>query len=503
MKLSQNTLSDLPQTVLTPSYDRDLLQAGILHVGVGNFHRAHQAVYLNDLLNAQGDPAWGILGSGVCAPDAKMRATLLKQDCLSTVVEIDADGLKAEVVGAMIGFLAVQPQGNQALIDAMCNPKTRIISLTVTEGGYYINSAGHFDIMHPSIAADITGAARGNTVFGAIVMALATRKAQDIAPFTVMSCDNIPGNGDITRSVVLGIANVIDPDLGNWIAEHVCFPNSMVDRITPATNDLQRDILQQRFGLIDLSPVFCEPFRQWVLEDKFSDGRPELEAVGVTFTDDIHEFEAMKIRILNGGHAILAYPAGLLGIEFAHDAMASALIKAFLTKVLQDDVLPYVQDVPGYTPKQYLELIIDRFSNPGVADTIRRLCLDGSNRQPKFIVPSIMDNLRSGKPAHGLALCSALWCRYCAGQTDAGDTITANDPQWSALQGIAKRAEQTPAVWLGQGEIYGDLGADAGFVAAFTKALQSLVEDGAEATMRMYLGGGEYSASDVGQQAAR
>lgn len=497
-KLSTKNLSEISQHATVPGYDRNQLRPGILHVGVGNFHRAHQAVYLNELLNTGGDPAWGILGAGVRAPDALMRSQLVSQDWLYSVVEVDHNGLQASVIGSMMGFLAVQPEGNAPIVSAMSNPETRIVSLTVTEGGYFVDSAtGAFELSHPAVQADIAAPGQSQTIFGAIVTALAARMADNLAPLTIMSCDNLPGNGDATRDAVCGMAKAINPDLSKWIAEHVTFPNAMVDRITPATGERERRLLAQTFGIEDDSPVFCEPFRQWVMEDKFANGRPELEAVGVTFTDNIHDFEKMKIRLLNGGHAILAYPAALASLEFAHDAIAKPFLRDFLRKVITDDILDFVPAVPGFSPPQYLDLICQRFANPGVADTIARLCFDGSNRQPKFTIPSIRDNLAVGKVPVGLALSAALWCQYCAGCDDAGASIVDNDPNWSDLQSAARAAQSNPVAWLDQTEIYGDVGTNAAFQQVFSACLRLVQKIGAEAAIRHYLDGYEMTVAPL------
>lgn len=491
-KLNTKNLPEISKHMSVPGYDRNLLKPGILHVGVGNFHRAHQAVYLDTLLNKGGDPAWGILGAGVREPDAHMRAQLADQDWLYSVVEVDHDDLKACAVGSMMDFLTVKPDDNAPIVKAMSNPETRIVSLTVTEGGYFVDSAtGTFDLSHPAVQADIAASGQSQTIFGAIVTALAARRANNLAPLTIMSCDNLPGNGDATRDAVCGIADALDPDLGKWIAEHVTFPNAMVDRITPATGERERGLLAQTYGIEDSNPVFCEPFHQWVIEEKFANGRPDLEAVGVTITDDIHDFEKMKIRILNGGHAIMAYPAGLSSVEFAHDAMATPFLNAFLRKVITDDVLEFVPTVPGFSPPQYLDLICQRFANPGVADTITRLCFDGSNRQPKFTIPSIRDNLAKGKLPVGLALSAALWCQYCAGRDDAGGVIEDNDPNWRDLQSVARAAQSNPGVWLDQSELYGDIGSNAAFRQVFSACLTRVQQVGAEAAIRHYLDGQE------------
>ncbi|MGC1494348.1 MAG: mannitol dehydrogenase family protein [Sulfitobacter sp.] len=486
-RLSSSNLAGFSDAVSKPSYDRSALKPGVLHIGLGNFHRAHQAVYLNDVLNAGGDPAWGILGAGVRDADSVTRAALRDQDCLYTVVEVEFDQRKPTVVGALTDVVEVQPNGNAALIKAMSNPETKIVSLTVTEGGYFLDGAGALNLDDPALRHDIQNPATPTTAFGAMIAALAKRKAEGAKPFTLMSCDNLPGNGDIARNVLVGLAKAMDPELARWIEETVTFPNGMVDRITPATSASERELLAQRFGIQDKSPVFCEPFRQWVLEDKFVDGRPELERVGVTFTKDIESFEKMKLRVLNGGHAILAYASAMLGIKYAHEAVAHPLISSYLRRVLEKDALPFVEAVPGFTPQEYLESILVRFSNPGVADTISRLCYDGSNRQPKFIIGSIKDNLKAGKSPNGLALSSALWCRYCLGRNDRGEVIEPNDPNWDHLHATAQNASVHPGVWLDQDPIYGAVDRDPEFRNLFEKYLRSLQTNGTEQTISTYL----------------
>ena len=480
------TQASLPAPRL-PAYDRKSLTPGIVHIGLGNFHRAHMAVYLDDLFALGESHDWAIIGAGVRAPDARMRDALKAQDCLSTVIELDPAGKSARRIGAMIDFVPVDPT-NVPLIAAMSRPEIRIVSLTVTEGGYYINAAtGQFDPTHPDIVADGAHPGAPATAFGAIVAALKARRAAGIPPFTVMSCDNLPGNGHVTEAAVIGTARLSDPAFADWIKANVAFPNGMVDRITPATGPRER-AMAASFGLgDDPVPVTCEPFRQWVVEDNFPQGRPALEKVGVTFTPHVHAYEMMKIRILNGGHATIAYPGGLLDIEYVHEAMADPLISGFLNKVEREEIIPYVPPVPNTDIGAYFTLIHQRFSNPEVADTERRLCLDGSNRQPKFIIPSLRDALAAGGKIEGLSLVSALWCRYCAGTTDSGTVIEPNDPNWTALQPLALQAKDNPAAWLGMKEIYGDLAGNDAFRAAFGAALNSLWTKGTKATLQAYI----------------
>ena len=289
-----------------------------------------------------------------------------------------------------------------------------------------------------------------------------------------MSCDNIPGNGHVTENAVAGLAELADPDLARWIRANVAFPNSMVDRITPATTDRERAFLRDKYGLEDNWPVFCEEFRQWVVEDKFPAGRPALETVGVTFTSDVSPYELMKIRILNGGHAAIAYPAGLLDIHFVHEAMADDQIRAFLEKLTKSEIQPVVPPPPKTSLDDYRELIARRFANPKIGDTIQRLCFDGSNRQPKFILPTVADRLKAGASVRGLALVSALWCRYCYGETESGKPIAPNDPSWERLQEAAKPARNDPPAFLELRHIFGDLADNPSYVRAFSDALSSL-----------------------------
>ncbi len=486
MKLANDKLGAFDPAIAVPAYDRAALSHGIVHVGLGNFHRAHQAVYLDDLFALGLDHDWALTGAGVRAPDANMRQMLGDQDNLSTVIELDPEDARARVIGAMIDFVEVAP-GNAPLIAKMAEEATRIVSLTVTEGGYFVSAdTGTFDPTHPDIVADAATPEAPKTVFGAIVAALKARRAAGVPPFTVMSCDNLPGNGDVTRDAVVGFAQLIDLDLADWIEGQVAFPNGMVDRITPATGETER-ALAASMGIDDPVPVTCEPFRQWVLEDKFTLGRPRLEEVGVTFTDDVHAYERMKIRILNGGHAVIAYPGALLGCELAHDAMAHPLVHAFFRKVEAEEILPHVHAVPEFTPDQYLELIDARFSNPAIKDTTRRLCLDGSNRQPKFIVPSIRDGLAAGVSINGLALLSALWCRYCIGQIEDGSEIAPNDPSWDRLTTTAARAKDTPMAWLDMRDVYGDLATVPAFAERFASWLGLIWAQGTEAALNAYL----------------
>ncbi|KQQ60958.1 mannitol dehydrogenase [Rhizobium sp. Leaf311] len=484
-KLSLATLEQAKATAAVPAYSRSDLSAGIVHFGVGNFHRAHQAIYLDDLFNTGADHDWAIIGAGVLPSDAVMREKLEAQDFLTTVVEQDNNRTGARVTGPMVDILPIGD--TSAIIETLADPKIRIVSMTITEGGYFIDASGKFNPQHPAIAEDGKNPTAPKTVFGLIVAGLKARKDKGIQPFTVMSCDNIPHNGKVTKNAVVGVAALSDPAFATWISENVAFPNSMVDRITPATGQRERDIARDDFGIDDNWPVFCEEFKQWVMEDNFPAGRPALEKVGVQFVPEVAPYEHMKIRILNGGHAAIAYPAALLDIHFVHEAMEHPLIRAFLAKLEKEEIIPIIPPVPNTDLNEYFDLIERRFLNPKIGDTIPRLAQDGSNRQPKFILPSTADRLEKGDDIVGLSLVSALWCRYFAGTSDSGAQIVFNDASAERLQAAAIKAKDDPMAFLALTDIFGDVAKSELFQKRFAHALKTLWEKGTAETLELYL----------------
>lgn len=484
-KLCIANLDNITGGVEKPSYRAVDLTAGIIHVGIGNFHRAHQSIYLHRLFEQGLDRDWAILGAGVTEYDRIMRSKLETQNWLTTVVELNPKQLSARITGSMIDYIDINPP---AIIEAMADPAIRIVSLTVTEGGYFLDAeTGGFNQSHPDIIAEIHNPEAPNTVFGIIIAALLKRRNHGVSPFTVMSCDNLPENGNVTARTLLGLANLVNADLHDWIADNVAFPNSMVDCITPATSERELELVKNTFGVDDSAPVVCEPFHQWVLEDKFPPGRPALENVGVEFVEDVAPYELMKLRILNGGHASIAYIAALLDIHYVHDAMLNPLITGFLSKLEYEEIIPTLEAIPGVSFTDYYEKIIERFSNEAVGDTIPRLCYDGFNRQPKFILPVIEDRLAQQNSIEGLALECAFWCRYCYGTTDSGAEIPANDPQWERLNKQARLAKDDPSKWLELTEVYGKLSQNEIFRKSFSSHLNSLWEKGISKTVKQYL----------------
>lgn len=486
MKLSNETLKDLPETVLRPEYDRSRLTPGIVHIGLGNFHRAHQSWYLHRLMQQGLAQDWAIIGAGVRPYDETMRRKMAAQDYLTTLIELDPAGSKAEVVGAMIDYVPVE-DGNGALIERMAQPDIRIVALTVTEGGYYIDPATKgFDAAHPDIVHDAANPQHPRTAFGAIVAALKLRRDRGIGPFTGQSCDNLLGNGHVLRQTVVSLARLSDPELADWIETHCTFPNAMVDCIVPATGPKELELVKE-FGIEDMVPVTHENFRQWVIEDNFCAGRPDWDKAGATFSDNVHAYETMKIRILNGGHQVISAAGDLLSVETISGCMTHPLIAGLFEKVEREEIMPHVAPVPEFTPQTYVALIKKRFSNPKIVDTTRRVAFDGSSRHPGFLVPSIRACLDRGMGVEGLALVSAIWARYCLGVREDGSTIEPNDPFWSDVTALAAKAKDAPEAWLSMRHIYGDLGDDPRFADSFTRWLSMIYDTGLEAALGAYL----------------
>jgi len=486
MNLSQETLRALPTSIQVPQYDRSALTPGIVHIGLGNFHRAHQAWYLHRLMQDGQAQDWAIIGAGVRAGDSAQRDRLKAQDYLTTLIELKPSETSAEVTGSMIDFVPVE-EDNAALIAQMANPAIRIVSLTVTEGGYFIDPATKgFDNTHLDILHDAAHPATPKTAFGAMIAALRIRRDAGIGAFTCMSCDNLQGNGDILRQTVTSLARMGDSDLADWIETNCTFPNSMVDCIVPATgpNELK---LAQSLGIDDASPVTHESFRQWVIEDKFCAGRPEWDKVGATFTDRVHDYEAMKIRVLNGGHQIVANAGEVLSIATIAECLAHDQIAAFFAKVARKEVVPHLAAVPSMVPTEYVELIKERFSNPRIVDTTRRVAFDGSSRHPGFVIPSIKDGIANGTSVSGLALAEAIWARMCAGHREDGSEIEANDPFWDDLNTVALDAKSSPEKWLSQRKYYGELVDNPLFAEAFSSWLRMIWDQGVEAAIARYL----------------
>ena len=471
--------------VPTPGYDRARLSVGIVHFGVGGFHRAHQAMYLDRLMNAGEALDWAICGVGVMEDDRRMRDALRAQNCLYTLVEKHPDGVhRPRVIGSIIDYMYA-PDDPAAVIERLADETTRIVSLTVTEGGYSIDDvSGEFDPRTPEVARDLEPGALPRTVFGLITEALARRRKQARKPFTVVSCDNLQGNGRLARTAFASFARLRDAELGEWVAQEVHFPNSMVDRITPVTTDADREELRSRFGIADRWPVVCEPFVQWVLEESFSCGRPPYERAGVQVVEHVEPYELMKLRLLNASHQGLCYFGRLCGYELVHEAAQDPLFHRFLRGYMDDEATPTLDPVPGVDLDEYKDTLLERFSNPEIRDTIARLCAESSDRIPKWLLPVVRVQLaRDGPIAHSAAIIAS-WARYAEGVDEQGAPIAIIDRQRDRVMALAARQREEPLAFIADRQLFGDLIQHERFVSAYRSTLHSLHERGARATLQ-------------------
>ena len=487
--LSSASLSSLDPAVAVPSYDRSRVKAGVVHFGVGGFHRAHQAMYLDRLMNDGKALEYGICGVGVMPADRRMKEALEAQDFLYTLVVKYPDGtFEPRVVGSLVEVLFV-PDDPDAVIEKMAADTTRIVSLTVTEGGYNINAvSGEFEADQPDVQHDLQPGAVPTTIFALVVEALARRRARGLAPFTVMSCDNIPSNGDVARRSFAAFARLRgaatgDAELGDWLEREVAFPNCMVDRITPVTTDDDRAEIARRFGVEDRWPVVCEDFTQWVLEDHFPQGRPPFEDADVQLVDDVEPYELMKLRLLNASHQGIAYLGYLAGYRLVHDVAQDPLFAEFLLAYMDREATPTLRPVPGVDLDAYKPNLIERFSNSHVRDTVARLCAESSDRIPKWVLPVIRENLASGGEITRAALIVAAWARYDEGVDEQGEPIKIVDRLADRLHAAAQRNREDPLAFLRDREVFGDLVDDERFTAVYLRHLESLHEHGARATL--------------------
>ena len=488
LPLDARTVASVASAVPVPGYDRGLVRTGIVHVGVGGFHRAHQAMYLDRLMNDGRALDWGICGVGVLPSDRRMQEALDAQDCLYTLVLKHPDGTyEPRVIGSIVDYLFA-PDDPDAVIERMADEATRIVSLTVTEGGYNVHAVtGRFDEANSDVVHDLRASATPRTTFGLVVEALRRRRERGVRPFTVLSCDNVQGNGDVARRSFAAFARLRDPELGAWVEREVAFPNSMVDRITPVTTDDDRAALARRFGLEDRWPVVCEPFAQWVLED--FDGRPPLEDVGVQIVADVEPYELMKLRLLNGSHQALAYLGRLAGHRLVHEVCQDPLFADFLLAYMDEEATPTLEPVPGIDLDAYKRELVARFSNAEVRDTVARLCAESSDRIPKFVLPVIRHNLAHGGPITRATAVIAGWARYAEGVDERGEPIEVVDPLRDRLVASARRQREEPPAFIADRELFGDLVDDERFVAVYRDLLDALHRDGARGTLERIAGG--------------
>ncbi|MBO0331139.1 mannitol dehydrogenase family protein [[Muricauda] lutisoli] len=479
MELNQCNISAISKKVSCPSYNRASLKSGIIHIGVGGFHRSHQAYYIHKLLEKYPGFEWGICGVGLRESDRTMSQVFEKQDCLYTLVTQYPDGSdKSEVIGSIHEFL-LAVDTPELVIDKMGHPDTKIVSLTITEGGYNFNtSTGAFNFDNPDIKHEIAHPNEPKTVYGYLTAALRIRKSNGLPPFTILSCDNIQHNGHIAREMVLSFAKKQDAKLAEWIAEEVSFPNTMVDRITPVTTPEVIEYLKTNYELKDEWPVVCEPFIQWVVEDDFCNGRPPLEKVGVQIVSDVTPYETMKIRLLNAGHSVLGIPGSIHGYPTINSCMKDPVMATFMRKFMDVEVTPVLGAVEGIDVEKYKDNLEERFANPNIKDSVSRICSESSAKLPKFLIPTLLENLASQGSIKYATFILAAWCYYSdKGINEKGEPLEIIDAQKEELNRAAKNTENDWTSFLNQPEIFGELPKNGRFVKEYTSASRLIYEE--------------------------
>ncbi len=456
LPLSESNLPWLGDAVARPCYDRKRTVPALVHIGVGGFNRSHLAVYLDDLLGLGEAKRWGEFGVGLLPGDKSLHSALAAQDFLYGLLLMDDAAESYRVIGSLAGHLYA-PEACDAVLERLAAPDTAIISLTVTESGYFIeDSTGRFLADHAEITNDLEHPVRPATWVGYVAEAAARRMKGSGAPFTLLSCDNLQANGEKARAALLSYAELRSGALRNWIERNVSFPNSMVDRITPRTTGEHRLRIEQAFGIRDRCPVVSEPFRQWVLEDAFVIGRPSWELVGAQMVADVAPYEKTKMRLLNGGHSAIGYAADLLGYSYIHEALADPLL-CDLLKQFMDEVRPTLQRLPGIDLDEYSRTVVQRFSNAAIRDQAARICSDGCAKIAKFIVPSLLDLLQAGRSPRVLPFVIACWLHYLRGVDENGRAMTISDPMLDRLRPFLDRGGSDVYPALSTRSLFGEL----------------------------------------------
>ncbi len=479
IQLNQANTTQISSNLTCPTYDRQALKTGIVHVGVGGFHRSHQAYYIHQLLEKYNALDWGICGVGLREADRNIYKVLKKQDCLYTLVVQHPNGtVKSEVIGAIKEFLLAVDTPD-LVIDKMAHRDTKIVSLTITEGGYNFNpSTGDFNFKNQDIQHELKHPDKPKTIFGFLTAALKKRRAAGLPPFSILSCDNIQHNGDVARKMLLAFAQKQDRELAAWIAKSVHFPNTMVDRITPVTSPEVIAYLQETHNVKDEWPVVCEPFIQWVVEDKFSNGRPPLEKLGVQFVPDVSPYEKMKIRLLNAGHSVLGIPGAIHGHPTINVCMEDPVFAKFMRQFMDKEVSPVLGEIEGMDVEKYKDALEERFANPNIKDSVSRICSESSAKLPKFLIPTLQENLASGGSIKYATLILAAWCYYSDRRVNEnGEPLEIIDSMKTELHLFAKTTQDDNIAFLKQRELFGNLEKNPRFVKQYTEAIQLIYQE--------------------------
>jgi mannitol 2-dehydrogenase len=468
--LSNATLRLHSQRIDVPTYDRSTLQRGVVHIGAGNFHRAHQAVYFDDLACSGISTEWGVTGISLHSSDAK--DLLSTQDGLYTVVERGHDEQTARVVGS-IGSIHYAPNDGAAVRAALADPMTRIVSLTITSNGYFLDPVTReFDAEHPDVRADVVASDSYVTAWGYLAEALDERRRAGIAPFTVLCCDNIPDNTQAARTALVSFAELRDPALARWIDTYVAFPSTMVDRITPRTSKFERQFVENTFGIADKWPVVTEPHCQWIIEDHFSNGRPPLDLVGAEFVTDVSDHKTVKTRLLNGTHVAMACLGMLAGYQRTDEAMQDDVLYDYIEQLMRDEIQPLLPPVPGMNNAGYRDTLLTRLSNPQMSDQLSRLARRGSSKIASFVLPSLQEAIEQDRPHDLLMLAVAGWARYVRGYDLKGHKFSIDDPQGPLLTKLANMDAHDPGALL-RHEMFAELR----MIPTFAERLGDMIAD--------------------------
>ena len=477
IQLNQENLAQIGSRIPVPNYNRTSDTADIVHIGVGGFHRSHLAYYVNEL--KKGGAASALCGIGLRDADANLHEIFKKQDHLYTLMVKHPDGkIEPEVIGSIVDF-KMGTTNPEPVIAQMAHADTKIVSLTITEGGYNFNpTTGEFNFDNPDIQHELQNPAEPKTVYGFLTEALKRRRATGLPAFTILSCDNIEHNGDMARKMLLAFAEVQDKGLAKWIAQEVCFPNSMVDRITPVTTKSDIETLAQNYSVQDAWPVTCEPFIQWVVEDKFSNGRPAFELVGVQFVPDVGPYEKMKLRLLNAGHSVLGILGALHGHPTINACIEDQTFKTYLRAYLDQEATPILGNIEGIDLEDYKDSLLERFANPNIKDSVSRICSESSAKLPKFLIATIHDNLATGGSIKFATLIIAAWCYYSdKGKDRLGHPIEIIDAMSTELHQVAKQTTTDPLAFIRQESLFGNLIKNERFTKLYTEAVQKIYED--------------------------
>ncbi|MDO6818422.1 mannitol dehydrogenase family protein [Zobellia sp. 1_MG-2023] len=480
-KLNSKNLSKFSNEALIPKYDRSTLKTGIVHVGIGGFHRSHEAYYTDQLLHDPANSDWGICGIALLDFDTKIYNTLKEQDGLYTLIVKELDGtLTKKIIGSIVEYLFA-PENPTQVIEKMASADVKIITLTITEGGYNYNEAtGAFDFTNPLIQHDLENPRAPKTIFGYLTQALKLRKEMGLPGCTIQSCDNIQGNGLMTQKMLLSFVDIAEPELAPWINSNVSFPNAMVDRITPATSEKDIALLKESSGIEDAWPVVCEPFKQWVIEDDFISGRPAWETVGAQFVEDVVPYEKMKLSLLNAGHSVLGILGALIGYETIDESVHNKAIQAFLHTYMDEEATPTLGSLEGIDLKTYKQSLLQRFGNIYIKDQIDRICSESSAKIPIFILPTVHTQLKNGGPIEHAAFVIAAWAIYSAGIDEKGNTLNIKDALETILKEKALVAKENPAAFLEIESVFGKLNQSKRFVDSYSEAYHNILKHGVE-----------------------